>query len=52
VGVPAEIIAKAAMAAYRPGPHRGLPAAHLGLHWDGSAEENNAIVDEDAWVVF
>ena len=52
VGVPAEIIAKAAMAAYRPGPHLGLPAAHLGLHWEGATKESNAIVDEDAWVVF
>jgi hypothetical protein len=52
VGVPAEIIAKAAMAAYRPGHHLGLPAAHLGLHWEGATKESNAILDEDAWIVF
>ena len=52
VGVPAEIVAKAAMAAYRPGPHLGLPAAHLGLHWEGATRESNALLDEDAWVVF
>ena len=52
VGVPAEIVAKAAMAAYRPGPHLGLPAAHLGLHWEGATRESNALLDEEAWVVF
>ena len=54
LGVPAEIIAKAAMAAYRPGPHLGLPAQHLGLrrlHGEPD-EERNAVVDDDAWVVF
>ena len=52
VGVPAEIVAKAAMAAYRPGAHLGLPAAHLGMHWEGATRESNALLDEDAWVVF